>query len=143
MRTLLLTLHVVAAIFVIGPLVAAANQAARALRESDLGALRTISRLVTIYGWASLSVLLFGIALVRKEWQAEFSDAWVLISLGLYAIAFVLVIGQLVPALGRAVTTAESGGSTEASVGRVAALGGVISLLYVAIAVLMVYKPGG
>jgi hypothetical protein len=37
MQKLLMTLHIVTAIFVIGPLVAAANQAARVLKDGDAG----------------------------------------------------------------------------------------------------------
>ena len=51
-----LVIHVVLAIFLIGPLVAAANQVARELRGGSAGTLRLLSRTVMIYGWASLLV---------------------------------------------------------------------------------------
>jgi uncharacterized membrane protein len=143
MQKLLLTLHVVAAIFLIGPLTAAVNQTARALRGSDAGLLRAHARLVTIYGWASLAVGVLGVALVRRAWHATFDEGWVVASLVLFVIASALLLGLLVPLLGRAVRIAEAGQSTRTLVGRAAAIGGTGSLLYLVIAVLMVYQPGG
>jgi uncharacterized membrane protein len=143
MRTLLLTVHVVAAIFIIGPLVAVVNQTARALRDGDSGTLRAHSRLVRIYGWASLAVGVLGVGLVRRAWRATFGEAWVITSLALFVVASALVLGLLVPLLGRAVGIAESGRPTRDLAGRAAAVSGGGSLLYLAIAVLMVYQPGG
>jgi uncharacterized membrane protein len=143
MRNLLLVLHVVAAIFLVGPLAAVANQAARALRNGDSGVLRNQSRLVTIYGWASLVVGLLGAALVRGEWGATFGEAWVIASLVLFMVASALLLGLLAPLLRRAAGTAESGHATGGLAARAAPLGGIVSLCYVAIAVLMVYQPGG
>jgi uncharacterized membrane protein len=142
-HTLLLTLHVVTAIFLIGPLATVVNQTARALRAGDVGVLRLQARLVTIYGWASLAVGLLGLGLVRREWEATFGQAWVIVSLVLFVVASALVIRLLAPLLRRAVATAESGTSTGELAGRAAALGGVVSLLYLSIAALMVSKPGG
>jgi uncharacterized membrane protein len=168
MENLLLALHVVAAIFLIGPLVAAANQAARVLRGGDTGALASLARLVTVYGWASLLVGVFGAGLVQDRYEHTWGQAWLPISLVLFLVASALVIGVLAPLLRRAVSTAGSGGPAGGAnagaaaaggdaaatggagggggaglAGRAAAVGGVLSLCYVAIAVLMVYKPGG
>jgi uncharacterized membrane protein len=140
MEKLLLTLHVVGAIFIIGPLVAAANQAARALRTTDAGALRTLARLVTVYGWVSLVVPVLGAGLVQKKYDHEWSEAWLPISLVLFVVAAALVVGILAPLLRRA--AAAPAGAAELA-GRAAAVGGVASLCYLAIAVLMVYQPGG
>jgi uncharacterized membrane protein len=139
MEKLLITLHVVAAIFLVGPLVMAMNQAPRALRDGDSGVIRSVARTVTIYGWVSLIVAVFGAGLVQDKYHNSWSQAWLPISLVLFVIASVLVIALLAPLLRRA--AAATGGTAEL-VGRVAALGGVASLCYVAIAVLMVYRPG-
>jgi uncharacterized membrane protein len=156
MEKLLLTLHVVFAIFLVGPLVAAANQAARAVRDGNAGALGSLARLVTVYGWVSLLVGVFGAGLVQEKYGHEWSEAWLPISLVLFLVASALVIGVLAPLLRRAAGapteaagtgtgTAATAGSAGAAglAGRVAAVGGVASLCYVATAVLMVYKPGG
>jgi uncharacterized membrane protein len=143
MHTLLLTLHVVAAVFLIGPLVAAANQASRALSAADVGTLRSVSRTVTTYGWASLAVGVLGAPLAQRRYGQTFGEAWLLVSLILFVLASAIVIGLLAPLLRRAVGTAQSGSATAALAGRAAALGGIASLLYVAVTVLMAWQPGG
>jgi uncharacterized membrane protein len=142
MRHLLLTLHLVAAVFLIGPLVAAANQAANALRKGDAGGLRTLARIVTIYGWCSLLVLVFGAGLVQDKYNYSWGETWLLISLILFVLASVLMIGLLGPLLRRATTTIGAGGKVPDLAGRAGMLGGVASLCYLVIVVLMVYKPG-
>jgi uncharacterized membrane protein len=133
----LLVVHVVLAIFVIGPLVAAANQVAGSLRGgSDAGVRRMLARTVTVYGWGSLLVAVFGFGLVRDEFS--FSDGWLIASIALFVVASVLVLGLLVPLLRRAAT---GRGETAALAPRAAAIGGVASLCYVVIAILMVWKP--
>lgn len=144
MVKVLLTLHIVAAIFLIGPLVAAGNGAARAARSGDAGALRAAARLVTIYGWASLAVLVFGLSLVQgrgKGVGVAFGDGWIIASLILFVVAFLLVVGVLRPALKNAVARADAGQDSGGLAGRIAGVSGVASLLYVTLAVLMVYKP--
>jgi hydrogenase-4 membrane subunit HyfE len=132
----LLVVHVVLAIFLIGPLVAAANQIARSLRGSDAGVRRMLSRTITFYGWGSLLVAVFGFGLVRDEFS--FSDGWLITSIVLFVVASVLVLGLLVPLLGRAAT---GRGETAALAPRAAAIGGIASLCYVVIAILMVWRP--
>jgi uncharacterized membrane protein len=131
----LLVIHVVLAIFLVGPLVAAANQVARALRGGSGETLRLLSRTVTVYGWASLLVAIVGFGLVRDRFS--FSDGWLIASIVLFVVASVLILGVLVPML-RGAT-----GDTADLAPRAAAVAGVASLCYVAIAVLMTWKPGG
>lgn len=139
MRTVLLVLHVVLAIFLIGPIVFLANQAAVALRgRESAGWLPTVAKMVPIYGWASLLVAVFGFSLVREEWGNDLSDGWLLGSIVLWLLATVLVLGLLAPMLRRAVRTE---GSAAALAPRAAAVGGLASLAYVAVAVLMVWQP--
>jgi uncharacterized membrane protein len=152
-----LVIHVVLAIFLIGPLVAAGNQVARELRGGSAGTVRLLARTVTVYGWASLLVGIVGFGLVRDRFS--FSDGWLLASIVLFVVASVLVLALLVPLLRRATAAApagtgsagsatgaaagDTGGDTAALAPRAAALAGVASLCYVAIAVLMTWKPGG
>jgi uncharacterized membrane protein len=130
-----LVVHVVLAIFVIGPLVAAANQVPRALRDGSGDGVRLLSRTVTVYGWASLLVAVVGFGLVRDRFS--FSDGWLIASIVLFVVASVLVLGLLVPVLRGA--TGDNGELAP----RAAAVAGIASLCYVAIAVLMTWKPGG
>lgn len=149
-----LVIHVVLAIFLIGPLVAAANQVARELRGGSAGTVRLLARTVTIYGWASLLVGIVGFGLVRDRFS--FSDGWLVASIVLFVVASVLVLALLAPLLRRATAAAPTGtgtgspagagdtaGGTAALAPRAAALAGIASLCYVAIAVLMTWKPGG
>jgi uncharacterized membrane protein len=151
-----LVVHVVLAIFLIGPLVAAANQVPRALRAGSGDGVRLLSRTVTVYGWASLLVAVVGFGLVRDRFS--FSDGWLIASIVLFVVASVLVLGLLVPMLrgasGASGPTGASGasgapgasgptGDTGALAPRAAAVAGIASLCYVAIAVLMAWKPGG
>ena len=143
MHTTLLTLHVVLAVFVIGPIVAAVNQAARALRAGDAGALGVIARTTTVYGWGALLVGVVGAGLVRPAYGNEWSDGWLIASVLLWLVGSALVIGLLGPLFRRAVTAAGAGGATAALAPRAAALSGVASLCYLVTAVLMVWQPGG
>jgi len=141
MRTTLLVLHVVLAIFLIGPIATAINQGARALLGGDAGGLRLLARTTTIYGWASLLVALFGSALVRDDYGHSFSDGWLIASIVLFLVATALVVGVLSPLLRGAVRTATAGGPTRTLAPRAAAVSGIASLCYVVIAVLMVWQP--
>ena len=73
---------------------------------------------------------------------AEFSDAWVWISLVLWLAAVGLVLGLIVPTLDRATKQIAEQQSVVTLTARVAASGGVVALLFLVIVVLMVYKPG-
>ena len=145
----MLFLHLVTAIFAIGPLVGAATTAARGLRTSDATATGGATRTLTIYGYASVLVVIFGFGLMsaKAPWDkskhvAEFSEPWIWISVILWLCTLALIFGLVVPALKQATASIGSGSSVDQLTGRVAAGGGVVALIYVAIVVLMVYQPG-
>ena len=142
MRHLLLSLHILFAIFAVGPLVGAASIAARGVRAGDATAVASSARTVRLYGYLSILVPLLGMGLVQPKWHAKFSYPWVWISLLLYLAALALSLLVLAPSLSRAarrLSTADSDVRREA--GRAAAAGGVIALLFAVIVFLMVYKP--
>jgi uncharacterized membrane protein len=143
MRHLLLALHLLFAIFAVGPLVGAASIAARGVRAGDGPAVAGSARTVRIYGYASIAVPVLGMALVRPKWDAKISYPWVWISIVLYLIALALTLAVLAPGLVRAGRAIGSGEATGPLVGRIAAAGGLIALLYAVIVFLMVFKPGG
>jgi uncharacterized membrane protein len=74
MHTLLLALHVLTAVFVIGPLVHAATTAARGVRTGDAATTAATARIARVYAYASVLVVVLGLSLVRPKWQAEFGD---------------------------------------------------------------------
>jgi len=149
MRHLLLALHILFAIFAIGPLVGVASTAARGIRAGDAAAVTASARTVRIYGYLSLLVALLGLGLVQPKWHAKFSYPWVWISLVLYLAALALTLAVLEPSLRRAAGRLTGTVGGEAAVGhaaggeagRATAVGGVIALLFAVIVFLMVYQP--
>lgn len=144
----MLTLHLLTAIFAIGPLVGAATTASRGLRKADASATAGAARTLTVYGYASVVVIIFGFGLMSAtspythKHVAEFSEPWIWISLLLWALSLALIFGLIVPALKQATATIGGGGaSVDSLTPRVAAGGGLIGLIYLAIIILMVYQP--
>ena len=142
MRHLLLSLHILFAIFAVGPLVHAATTAARGVKTGDAPAVASSARTARIYGYASLAVAVLGFGLVQPKWHAKFSYPWVWISIAIYLGALALTVLALVPSLEKAGSLIEQGEPAEALTGRVAAIGGIIALGFTAIVFLMVFHPG-
>lgn len=148
MFKILFTLHLLTAIFAIGPLVHASTTAARGLRTADAGATAAAARTITVYSYASLLVVFFGFGLMSMDNPygpgkvAEISDPYIWGSGLLWFIAVGLALGVLVPALQQATAKIGAGGSVDALKARVAAPGGIIGLIFAGIVFLMVYKPG-
>lgn len=150
MFKLLLFLHLLAAVFAVGPLVGAATTASRALRTSDAAAATSAARTIRLYSWVSVVVVLLGIGLMSQKAPEESShevadmgDTWIWLSLLLWLVAMVVALGVLVPSLTKAAAAIGSTGSARGLLGRVASAGGLIGLLYAGVVVLMVYRPGG
>lgn len=150
MFKLLLFLHLLAAIFAIGPLVGAATTASRALRSPDAAAATAAARMIRLYSYVSVVVVVLGMGLMSQKESgdssaevASFGDTWIWVSVLLWLAAMAVALGVLAPSLTKAAAEIGSTGSAQALVGRVAAAGGVIGVVYAVIVVLMVYQPGG
>lgn len=143
MHNLLLALHVLFAVFTIGPLVHAATTASRGIRTGDAAAAATGARMARIYAYASLLVAIFGMSLVQSRWHVEFSDTWVWLSLVLWLVGVGLVLGVLAPTLDRAGARIQAKEPVGALTARAAASGGTVGLIFAVIVFLMVYQPGG
>jgi uncharacterized membrane protein len=143
MHTFLLALHVLTAVFAIGPLVHAATTASRGVRRGDAAATAASARIARVYGYASVIVVLLGLSLVRPKWDAQFGDTWVWLSLVLWAVALVLVLVLIAPALDRATRLIAAGEEARALTAQVAAAGGTVGLISAGIVFLMIYRPGG
>jgi hypothetical protein len=145
---LLLAAHLVLAVFAVGPLVQVATTAGRGIRTGDGAATASAARLLRMYSYASVLVVLVGMGLMSIDSPhgpgkvAEFGDTWIWVSLLLWLAAVGLTLGVLVPTLTKASETIRSEGSVVTLTGRVAAVGGVVGLLFAVIVVLMVYRPG-
>jgi hypothetical protein len=161
----LLAVHLVLAVFVIGPLVWAATTAGRGIRKGDGAATAFSARVLTIYGYASVLVVIAGMALMSQKRApvavsatsprryvdylsvdgthvAEFGDTWIWLSVVLWAVAVAITLGFIVPTLKKATKLIEAQDSVITLTGRVAAAGGVVGLIFIVIVVLMAYKPG-
>jgi uncharacterized membrane protein len=150
MFKLLLFLHLLAAIFAVGPLVGAATTASRALRNGDAVAATSAARMIRLYSYVSVVVVILGMGLMSQKapWDSSeevghMGDTWIWLSLLLWVAAMAVSLGVLAPSLTRAAAEIGTGGAADGLVGRVAAAGGVVGLIFAVIVVLMVYQPGG
>jgi uncharacterized membrane protein len=145
---ILLALHLLAAVFAVGPLVHAATTASRGLRTADADATRSAARTVTLYSYVSVVVVVLGFGLMSVDNPygpgkvAEFGDLWIWLSALLWLAAVALALAVLAPALESATTKISAGDAVDAAIGKVAAAGGIIGLVFAGIIFLMVYRPG-
>lgn len=145
----LLALHLLFAVFAVGPLVHAASTASRGVRTGDGAATASSARVLRIYGYASVLVVLVGFGLMSIDSPshkgakvAEFKDTFIWLSLVLWVVAMGIVTGALVPTLEKITAKIDKQDSVVTLTGRVAALGGVVALIFAVIVFLMVYQPG-
>lgn len=148
MFKILFALHLLTAIFAVGPLVHAATTASRGLRTADATATASSARTATIYSYASLLVVVFGFGLMSVDDPygpgkvAEFSEPFIWLSGLLWLVAVALTLGVIAPTLEKATEQILAGEAVDALTARVAASGGVVGLIFAGIVFLMVYKPG-
>lgn len=149
MVKLVFALHLLFAIFAIGPLVHAATTAGRGVRRGDGAATAASARMLRIYSYASVLVIIAGMALMsmddpRHKGQkiGEFSQLWIWLSLVLWLVAVALVLAVAVPALDKAIRLIAARESVVRLTAWIAASGGVVGLVFAAIVFLMVYQPG-
>jgi uncharacterized membrane protein len=146
MDTLLTALHVVAAVFVIGPMAILPMTAMRAVRAGSGPVVEVLARATRVFTLASLLVALLGFAAlgsVAKTDKISVTTGWVLISILLYLVALGLSLFVVVPALESAGAALATGGADagRAVYGRIAASSGIVALLLIAVTVLMVWRP--
>lgn len=141
----LLALHLVTVAILVGPSSVAASLSARHAREGRAEALRDAMRTTRLYTLGTLLTVLLGSAMIGlgaigDQW--EMGQAWVSASYALWLVAVALTLALVVPAQAKALEAIEGGGSGSGYAGRIAAGAGLASLAWVAIIVLMVFKPG-
>ena len=85
-----LWLHVVAAIFTIGPVTAAIMSTPRYIRKRNTVVVGYLVRITEIYTIGSALVLIFG--LILTQMLRDFSKPWVSASITLYVVAVVLLV---------------------------------------------------
>lgn len=148
MYNLLFSLHLLTAIFAIGPLVHAATTASRGLRTADAGATAASARTVTLYSYVSLVVVVLGFGLMSTDDPngpgkvGTFTEVWIWLSALLWLVAVGIALSVIAPTLKLATTRLVAGEVVDTLTAKVAAAGGIVGLIFAAIVFVMVYKPG-
>ncbi len=150
MTKLLLSLHVLAAIVGVGPVTVAASMFPPTVRRARaaghdaaaLGTVRLLHRICRVYAGVGLAVPVFGFAAASS--LGVLGDVWLIASIVLTAAAAgvlaLLVLPRqdaLLEQLGGAADSFAAGAT-----GRLAMLTGVFNLLWAAVTVLMIIRPG-
>lgn len=131
MSAILLSAHVIVAILAVGPIAVAASMFPRYAREGSAVA-NVLYRICQTYAVVGVAVLLLGISTAVS--MGVLTQAWVLVSIALTAVAAVVLVASILPdqraALGGTVVT------------RLAMTTGIFNLLWVVVTVLMIVRPG-
>lgn len=132
MTAFLLSIHVLAAIVLIGPITAAASVFPRYARAGDRPVLLALHRISRGYAIPALAVPVFGIATGAR--LGVLGDAWLLVSMGLTVLAAVLLVAAVIPGQ-RAVLAGRPTGALPM-------VTGLFALTWAVVVVLMIVRPG-
>ena len=145
MSILFNVLHVVTAVFIVGPMAILPMTGLRAIRSGNAGQVKTLATSVFIFSLISLVVVVLGFGLLGMsdpKYHLSFGTPWVWISTIAYLIALVLNLALVVPALRKAgAEVSQDGSGSAARYPQISAGSGVVALLLVLVVVLMVWKP--
>ena len=156
MKTVLDVLHVLAAVFLVGPMAVLPMSAMRALRSGDRAQLGSLARSTNVFSLASLLVVVFGFGVMGMsdpKFHLSITTSWILTSLVLYLVALAVNLALVVPALREAAAAptavasatregaGEGAGGGSAGYQRIAMGSGLVSVLLVVVVILMVWKP--
>lgn len=147
MHTFVAVLHVVGAVFIVGPMAILPQSGLRAIRSGEAGAVQTIARSTFIFTLASILVAVLGfgvVGLTDKKYNLSISTPWVLISLIIWVVAVALSLFAVVPALRSAAEHLQAPDTDRVNTNdykRIAMTSGIVTLLLLVVTVLMVWKP--
>ncbi|MFJ8111970.1 DUF2269 family protein [Streptomyces sp. NPDC096132] len=156
MAKFLLSIHVLAAILLIGPVTIAASLFPRYARQaladgpgqqSAEGAVRLLHRICRVYAVAGISVPAFGIGTAQV--MGVMGSAWLIASTALTAVAAVLlgiaVLGtqdDVVTRLDKPDRTSTAADSLIARLPHLSMITGLFALAWLIVVVLMIVRPG-
>lgn len=158
MTSLLISIHVVAGLLFLGPVTVAASLFPRYARQA-LGQLpsrdqpyvasRLLYRVTAGYAIAAVAIPVFGAGAASEE--HVFGQLWLQAAIVLVVIAAILLALIVLPGQRRVITELERPGSNSAAtvpglralLTRLSMATGLFAVAWVAVAVLMVTKPGG
>lgn len=146
METVLNVLHVLTAVFIVGPMAVLPMTAMRAVRAGDGAQVQVLARSTFIFGLASILVVVLGFGVMgMSKHPISITTPWILISLILWIVALALTLLAVVPALrsaGEHLASADPASRLGgADYKRIAIASGVTTLLLIVVVVLMVAKP--
>lgn len=147
MEAVLSALHVVGAVFIVGPMAILPMTAMRSVRAGQGAQVAILARSTYIFSLLSLVVAVLGFGILGlSDHDTSVSTPWVLISIILYVLAVGLTMLAVVPALRSAGEHLQDPAAQELSkpdYRRISIGSGVTALLLVIVVVLMSWKPGG
>ncbi len=142
METLFSVLHVVAAVFIVGPMAILPMTAMRAVRAGNGGQVAVLAKSTMIFSWLSVLVVVFGFGIMgMSEYDISISTPWILWSLVLWAAATIINLVLVVPSMRKAAAALSDGASEGSGYPAIAAGSGISTILLIAVVVLMVWKP--
>ncbi|WP_039800077.1 hypothetical protein [Nocardia araoensis] len=144
MTKFLLSVHVLAVIIAVGPVTVAASMFPATTRRALAGAehspavLGTLHRICRVYALLGVLVPAFGVLTALS--LGVLGDAWLTVSIGLTAAAAGVLALLVLP--GQQKILADLTGTTPGLIRRLAMDTGVFNLLWAAVTVLMIVRPG-
>ena len=149
MDTLFSILHVVSAVFIVGPMAILPMTAMRAVRAGNGAQVAVLAKSTYLMSLLSLLVVVFGFGVMGMsdpKYDLSVTTPWVLWSIILYLVALGISLFVVVPTMRKAAEAlqANEGSAVAAAPVKypaIAAGSGVVALLLVAVTVLMVWKP--
>jgi len=142
-----MTLHILTAIFIIGPLAATTVTAPRLVRLGRPGLAGLRGALATVRWLSAGSIVTAGLgfSLVHKGSFGSvrsLSDTWLSASIVLWVVAVLVNLGVVAPALNRAARDVEDYGDGRRHLPALVLGGSLTALCWALIVVLMTVKPG-
>lgn len=148
MEAVLLAAHVLGGILFVGPVAVANSLFPRYVpiaadgppRERDEGRSTRVAlalhRITRVYGMLGIAVPVIGIALSLV--QGRFGEIWITIAMIVTALAGALLAFRIVPAQAEAITNPPE----RKRIVQLGTLAGVFNLMWAAVVILMVVRPG-
>ncbi len=144
MERLLLAAHVVAGILFVGPVAVTTSlfpryaplAGAPAGGERSPSVAAVLHRVTSVYGRLALAVPVIGLVLAAV--QGRLTEVWITLAMVLTAVAGGVLVLRIAPAQREALETPDDGSRLRSLRG----LAGVFNLLWAAVVVLMVVRPG-
>ncbi|MCZ4095140.1 DUF2269 family protein [Streptomyces sp. SID13666] len=150
MTKFLLAVHVLVAIVAIGPVTVAASMLPAAARRAQaagpdapsIATVRLLHRICRVYAAIALAVPVFGFATASS--MGVLGDTWLIVSIVLTAVAAGVLALLVLPRQDALLTQLDEGSPPvdRSATARLAMFTGIFNLLWAAVTVLMIVRPG-